>query len=328
MGTFAKSGITGAYVTLQSVPVWFAGRIVGRVSPAYGEMGPVFPDRLGTERGAGARRKPYGEDAVTGVKFATYSKDGFSGLLYADQRWYAGGYGRFTTADRYVNGAGLSTPQGWNRYAYVLGDPGNLRDPRGTCAEDTNTVSNVCDKIDDTPVEAGGGSPDGEQHNDKNGSTGGGNARSVVGRVQSALAKAAGTQTIFTESQLDCISGIETGRTWNPDIVSSSGRVGLFQFNETSWTYARTSIPWDGGSAAKDPYTAGLVALVLLTNNLKYSGVANPTADAVQGAIDRFGEHDGRYGAAVIECAKDLDAGLTGSAVNVLQAYANWKASR
>ena len=141
LGTFARSGITGAYVTLQSVPVWFAGRIVGRVSPAYGEMGPVFPDRLGTERVTGARRKPYGEDAVVGARFATYSKDGFSGLLYADQRWYAGGYGRFTSADPYGGSASQAEPGSWNRYAYVEGDPVNWTDRHGTNKEAAYSVT-------------------------------------------------------------------------------------------------------------------------------------------------------------------------------------------
>ena len=134
LGTFARSGITGAYVTLQSVPVWFAGRIVGRVTPYSNGLGQAFPDRLGTERVAGARRKPYGEDAVAGVKFATYSKDGFSGLMYADQRFYASGYGRFTSADPYMASGGPREPQSWNRYAYVQGDPANLFDPTGQMA--------------------------------------------------------------------------------------------------------------------------------------------------------------------------------------------------
>jgi len=52
------------------------------------------------------------------------------------QRYYASSYGRFNTPDPYqaaANGANdPSTPQSWNKYAYVLGDPVNAIDPRGT----------------------------------------------------------------------------------------------------------------------------------------------------------------------------------------------------
>ena len=151
LGTFAQSGITGAYVDLQTVPVWFAGRIVGRGSPGSVDgIGAVFPDRLGTERVAGPRRKPYGEDAVAGVRFATYSKDGFSGLLYADQRWYAGGYGRFVTADRYKSSSASKDPGGWNKYGYTQGDPINRFDPHGTFWCDPEIDDTCYDPCDDS----------------------------------------------------------------------------------------------------------------------------------------------------------------------------------
>ena len=157
LGTFAQSGITGAYVDLQTVPVWFAGRIVGRGSPGSVDgIGAVFPDRLGTERVPGARRKPYGEDAVVGARFATYSKDGFSGLMYADQRWYAGGYGRFTSADRYKSSSASRDPGGWNQYGYTQGDPINRFDPHGTFWCDPEIDDTCYDPCDDS---IGGFSP-------------------------------------------------------------------------------------------------------------------------------------------------------------------------
>jgi hypothetical protein len=51
----------------------------------------------------------------------------------------------------------------------------------------------------------------------------------------------------------------------------------------------------------------------LLTRNLGYGGVQNPTADAVTEAIDKFGEHDGRYGQAVVDCATKLKNGDFGA---------------
>ncbi len=66
-------------------------------------------------------------------KFATYTRSSFSGLDYADQRYYASSYGRFNTADPYKASAAPADPGTWNRYAYVAGDPVNRMDPRGTC---------------------------------------------------------------------------------------------------------------------------------------------------------------------------------------------------
>ena len=79
---------------------------------------------------------PYGE-SKTGVagddreQFATYTRDGGSGLDYADQRWYASGVGRFTVADTSGLAESYSYPQSWNQYAYVEGDAVNNNDPSG-----------------------------------------------------------------------------------------------------------------------------------------------------------------------------------------------------
>jgi hypothetical protein len=58
------------------------------------------------------------------------------GQDYADQRYYNSSMGRFWSPDR--GGASPGNPTSWNRYAYVNGDPVNLRDPRGNipCATD------------------------------------------------------------------------------------------------------------------------------------------------------------------------------------------------
>jgi RHS repeat-associated protein len=63
--------------------------------------------------------------------FATYWQDSVSGLDYANNRYYSNAYGRFTTPDPSAASRNPSSPQSWNRYPYVLGDPVNANDPMG-----------------------------------------------------------------------------------------------------------------------------------------------------------------------------------------------------
>jgi RHS repeat-associated protein len=71
-------------------------------------------------------------------------------LDYADQRFFASTYGRFSAADPYIatptSPSDPGTPQSWNRYAYVTGDPINLFDPGGTCGT-PSTLSQTGDII-------------------------------------------------------------------------------------------------------------------------------------------------------------------------------------
>jgi RHS repeat-associated protein len=89
------------------------------------------------------------------TKFGTYVRDSYTGLDYADQRFYASTYGRFNTPDPARNSAVLRIPSSWNRYAYVYGDPVNRRDPSGMTSCDANG-DNCYDSVDVT--EDGGGS--------------------------------------------------------------------------------------------------------------------------------------------------------------------------
>jgi RHS repeat-associated protein len=103
----------------------------------------VFADRLGSNRYTG-NYYPYGDSVGAApqdqVGFATYTQDSYTGLDYANQRMYASTYGRFNTPDPYLASAkGVddpATPGSWDRYGYVLGDPINNRDRRGTFLED------------------------------------------------------------------------------------------------------------------------------------------------------------------------------------------------
>ena len=109
--------------------VWFDGRLVQE----NGNW--TMTDRLGTNRAGGARFLPYGEEtsstANDRTKFGTYNRDGFTGLDYADQRYYASSYGRFNTVDPSPESFHPTTPASWNRYSYVVGDPVNHSDRRG-----------------------------------------------------------------------------------------------------------------------------------------------------------------------------------------------------
>jgi RHS repeat-associated protein len=88
------------------------------------------------------RYYPYGQNIGTNVgwddvQFATYTRDGATGLDYARNRYYTRTWGRFLSPDPYVASGGPADPGSWNRYAYVQGDPVNYGDPGGLFATGT-----------------------------------------------------------------------------------------------------------------------------------------------------------------------------------------------
>jgi RHS repeat-associated protein len=89
--------------------MWFGGRLISEGGK------PVYSGRLGTNRASGGRFYPYGEEisstADDRTKFGTYNRDGFTGLDYADQRFYASSYGRFNTPDPYMASGGAVDPE-------------------------------------------------------------------------------------------------------------------------------------------------------------------------------------------------------------------------
>jgi RHS repeat-associated protein len=117
-----------AYFAPVRTSVWFGGKLV------Y-ENGPVNLDRLGTNHAQSAQFLPFGDEITSTsndrTKFATYTRDSYTGLDYADQRFYASTYGRFNTTDPSAKSAKAGAPGSWNRYSYVQGDPANRKDPRG-----------------------------------------------------------------------------------------------------------------------------------------------------------------------------------------------------
>ena len=96
----------------------------------------MVEDRLGskleTSGTSATSYYPYGElKTGTASQYATYLRNGTTGLDYAQQRWYSSQVMRFTSPDPYRASGGPAEPQGWNRYAYVQNDPVNMADPTG-----------------------------------------------------------------------------------------------------------------------------------------------------------------------------------------------------
>jgi RHS repeat-associated protein len=115
----------------QMTSVRFAGRLVAQTAGT--NPPPVYQDRLGTNRATG-NYYPFGDGAAgtDNIQFATYTRDSYSGIDYADQRFYASSYARYVTPDPAGSvAASASDPGSWNRYAYTRGDPVNRLDPSG-----------------------------------------------------------------------------------------------------------------------------------------------------------------------------------------------------
>ena len=89
-------------------------------------------DRIGSNGNYYPYGTPYsGSVPAESQAFGTYLEDSGSGLMYADQRYYRPGFGRFMTADRSNANIDYRRSTSWNRYAYTNGDPVNGMDPTG-----------------------------------------------------------------------------------------------------------------------------------------------------------------------------------------------------
>jgi len=132
--------------------VYWAGRQIAQnstlVPSTSNYLNMAGTDRLGSLISDGTTSKalylPYGEDinssANDRVKFATYTRDGSTGLDYADQRFYTSQFGRFMSADRFKQAASANDSGSWNKYAYTRGDPVNRKDRNGTCDTDLTSL--------------------------------------------------------------------------------------------------------------------------------------------------------------------------------------------
>jgi RHS repeat-associated protein len=123
---YTNSVPTSLSFSQSSTRVYFGRKLIA-AQDRLGSTGKYFP--YGEER----NNPPLANDQV---KFATYTRDAATGLDYADQRYYAGAFGRFMNPDPYSASAQPQDPKSWNRYAYVRNDPANANDPTGLCGED------------------------------------------------------------------------------------------------------------------------------------------------------------------------------------------------
>jgi RHS repeat-associated protein len=140
LGTYemVRNGATLTFTTVAD-NLYFGGRLIrsGREVVAVDRLGSVrWRRNLDTGAAAQFDYWPYGQEKPSATaqereKFGTYYRDA-TGLDYADQRYYSSTSGRFLTADPFVSATALRSPtRGWNRYAYVEGDPVNKVDPQG-----------------------------------------------------------------------------------------------------------------------------------------------------------------------------------------------------
>jgi hypothetical protein len=77
-----------------------------------------------------------------------------SGLT--NNRYYSNAYGRFMTPDLSTTGQDPTSPQSWNKYAYVMGDPVNRLDPSGLVSCTVNQDDSQCHDPGDNGDGSGG----------------------------------------------------------------------------------------------------------------------------------------------------------------------------
>ncbi|WP_263385931.1 RHS repeat domain-containing protein [Granulicella arctica] len=121
-----------------------------RLAQSAGDV--VVTDRLGSTRAWSAKKgaktanyMPFGEKIKSQdderSKFDGYEDDVNTDLKYAEQRYYSSTLGRFMSPDPYEGSANLSSPESWNRYAFVANDPINRVDPHGLIISGTSGPS-------------------------------------------------------------------------------------------------------------------------------------------------------------------------------------------
>ena len=125
----AGGRIDGAEVRRAGPYVYFAGK---KIWDGAGMVEDRLGSKLETSGTSAASYYPFGElKSGTASQFATYLRNGTTGLDYAQQRWYSSQVMRFTNPDPWGGSASIASPQSWNRYGYVQGDPVNPGDPSG-----------------------------------------------------------------------------------------------------------------------------------------------------------------------------------------------------
>ena len=123
-GTWQINPTGGVLLKTSVTKQWFGNRLVSP-QDRLDSRGKYFP--FGQERTDITPANAANDQE----KFASYTRDGATGLDYADQRYYNNMLGRFMRPDPFGGSAQPAIPQSWNRYAYVGNDPANNFDPEG-----------------------------------------------------------------------------------------------------------------------------------------------------------------------------------------------------
>ena len=88
---------------------YFGSRLLAMPTDRVGSIGKYYP--YGEQRGTATADEAY--------KFATYFRDGDSGLDYAVNRYYDSATGRFLSVDPYMGSSPVADPSQWNRYEHI-----------------------------------------------------------------------------------------------------------------------------------------------------------------------------------------------------------------
>ena len=123
-GTWKIDPSSGVLLQATVTKQWFGGRLV-LLQDRLGSKGKYFV--FGEERTNVTPANPPNDQE----KFATYTRDGATGLDYANQRYYSSTIGRFTRPDPSGGNADANDPESWNRYAYVEHQSDRTVDPAG-----------------------------------------------------------------------------------------------------------------------------------------------------------------------------------------------------
>jgi hypothetical protein len=239
-------------------------------------------------------------------------------------------------ADPSLTPEAMKNPQGWNRYAYVAGDPVNYYDPAGLFMSVPERRPRIIWVVwlafesweeafprEDSgllpPPAAGGrdatggsGAENGERLREARFERDLAGARANWVKVSSAIRKAVPPGGVFTAQMMDCLAGLES--TWDPKRLGPGGRTGLYQYNEAAWVAEYfNSVPWSLESA-QSVEVATAVALGGLRYRYEASVRLRPDRSADQhlarafsmfNGEDRYGEYG--YGNAILECARNID---------------------
>ncbi len=94
------------------------------------------------------RFQPFGDGGTLDggrIQFTGHERDGRDKgdpIDYLHARYMVAGTGRFLSVDPTWASADLTRPQSWNRYAYVMNNPVNVKDPDGRCGAPCVAVMN------------------------------------------------------------------------------------------------------------------------------------------------------------------------------------------